>query len=290
MRWLGPLLCCLAVPAWAQDGGTDVPSDVPEEAPDAEWGGFPGSQSPAPQPSRAPLQKGDLWSPGPEATPQTYPYPRPYSEPEPPPEPKDPNRISMLGAHPLGKWVRGQSIMLGFPLAQIRVNLGLHRLLDVGIGFDTLYGMLNEPRVSVRWTPLLGERWALALQLEAGAAFFSIRAQAEGFGPRWISGRRNFNIQPGLLISYQALHPRAARLFLQAFYLLALDTEPYQRTPLGGTPLGVQPGHNAGLKLGAELPLSSHTSLVFSLGCDWHFREGDSLAMPSAGLGLVTSI
>jgi hypothetical protein len=196
----------------------------------------------------------------------------------------------MVGARPLGKWVRGQSVLVGFPLVQIKVALGLHRLLDVAIGFDSMYGLLNEPRLSLRWSPLVGERWALALQLEGGAAFFTARAQAEGYGPRWTTGRRNFNIQPGLLISYQGSHPRAARLYLQAYYLLALDTEPYQRTPLGGTPLGVQPGHNAGLRFGTELPLTSFTSLIFSLGADVHFRDGDSPVMPSAGLGLVTSI
>jgi hypothetical protein len=271
--------------AWAQDGGTDVPV----EEPDAEWGGFPGQTAPPPEPSRSPVQQGDLWSPAPGARPQPY-IPRYGREPEPPQEPERPNRVSMLGAHPLGKWVRGQSLVLGFPLAQIRVNLGLHRLLDVGIGFDTLYGTLNEPRVSARWTPLLGEHWALALQLEAGATFYSVRAQGEGYGPRWITGRRNFNIQPGLLISYQGSHPRAARLFLQLFYLLALDTEPFQRQPLDPVPRGVAVGHNAGLKFGAELPLTSYTSLVFSLGADFHFRTGDSIVMPSAALGLVTSI
>lgn len=283
MRLLGALLLVVAAPAVAQDDGGDVPVDEPG----AEWGGFPGQV--APKPSPPPPPPDDLWRAGPRPPP-AYPGRGRLAAPEQPPEPPRPNRVSMLGAHPLGQWVRGQLLLVGFPLVQLRVNLGLHRLLDVGVGFDSLYVTLNEPRLTVRWSPLSSERWALALQLEAGAAFFTARSQAEGFGPRWLTGRRNFNIQPGVLVSYQGAHPRAARLFLQAFYLLALDTEPYQRTPLGGTPLGVQPGHNAGLRVGAELPVTSYSSLVFSLGADAHFRTGDSVMMPSAALGLVTSI
>jgi hypothetical protein len=287
MRWAF-LLLFVSLPIAAQE----TPEPEAEE-PEREWGDFPG-QVEKPQERKPRPGSGEGWKPGVQPMP-AYPYgyqPRPPPEveqapPEPPPEP---NHVSMFGAHPLGKWVRGQSVTIGFPLVQIRLALGLHRLLDVSVGFDSFYGTLNEPRLGVRFTPLVGPHWALALQLEAGAAFFTARAQAEGYGPRWFTGRRNFNIQPGLLVSYQGSHPRSARLYLQAFYVLALDTEPYQRTPLGGTPLGVQPGHNAGLRLGTELPITSFTSLVFQLGADVHFRDGDSIVMPTAGFGLTTSI
>jgi hypothetical protein len=42
--------------------------------------------------------------------------------------------------------------------------------------------------------------------------------------------------------------------------------------------------------LGPEMPLTSYTSLVFQFGAELHFRPGDSLVMPTAGIGLVTSI
>lgn len=261
-------------------------AQVNQAEPEKEWGGFPGAQQPRPPPP----PPRDVYVPPPP--PRSYAPDARAEVPvaEPPKTPKTPNVISMFGARPLGQWVRGQSVVVGFPLVSLRVALGLARTFDVGIGFNSFYGLLNEPSISARWSPLAGERWALALQLEVGAAFFTVRAQAEGFGPRWITGRRNFNFQPGVLVSFQGAHPRAARLFLNAYYLLTLDTEPFQRTPLGGTPARVQPGHNAGLKVGAELPLTSYTSLVFAIGAELHLRDGDSLVMPSAAIGLVTSI
>jgi hypothetical protein len=263
-------------------------SDPPaEEAPEQEWGGFPGQEKPRPPPERRPVLPGETWNPG-LAPPQYDVRPRP--QPEPPPEPPQPNHISMLGAHPLGKWTRGQDVVVGFPLVELKVALGFTRWLDLSVHFNSMYGTLNEPGLGVRVTPLWGEHWALGLYLDAGAAFYSVRAPAEGYGPRWFTGRRNFNFRGGLKVSYQGWHPRSVRLFLDGYYLLAIDTEPFQRTPLDNTGRGVAFGHNAGLLLGTEMPLTSYTSLVFQIGAELHLRRGDSLVMPTAGIGLVTSI
>ena len=96
---------------------------------------------------------------------------------------------------------------------------------------------------------------------------------------------------PGLIVSYQGDHPRAARLFIALQYMLTLDTEPYQRNPLGGVPASIQYGHNVLVRIGAEMPLSAKTSFVFLLGLDIHGRtDADAPVMPVCSVGLVTSI
>lgn len=72
--------------------------------------------------------------------------------------------------------------------------------------------------------------------------------------------------------------------------MLALDTEPFATTPLGGLPPALMVGRNPGMKGGAEVPLSAATSFVFSFGFDVHGRAEDATAMPSAAVGLVTSL
>ena len=71
---------------------------------------------------------------------------------------------------------------------------------------------------------------------------------------RWLTGRRNINVIPSLVVSYQGDKPRAARLFFDLRYLLALDTEPYATDPLTGVPPAVVPGHNVILKACGATP------------------------------------
>ena len=258
----------------------------PAAAQEGEWEHWPDAWAPPPSstpPPPPPLVTG----PAPEAAPRPPEPPAAPAAPEPPPEP---NRVSVSDGRALGPWGRGQLLTVGFPLVGLRVCIGLAQWLDVGVGFDSLYGLLNEPRLVFRFSLVRGAHWALALGLEGGVAFFTVRAPSDVWGPRWMTGRRNVNVQPSATVSYQGAHPRAARVFLTGGYLLALDTEPYQRTPLGGVSPGVVPGHNAFVKVGTELPLSARTSFLLQLGLDAHFRAGDSVLMPAAQVGLATSI
>jgi hypothetical protein len=205
-----------------------------------------------------------------------------------PTEPR--NDVSVTGASSLGSLNRGELVLLGFPLIQLRVLMGLGDRFDLGLGFDSYYFMMNEPRLVSRLTIVRTESFAFAAKLEAGYAFFTQRASRETRGARWLTGHRNINVQPSLVISYQGSAPRAARLFFEAGYLLALDTEPFATDPLVGVPPAVVAGHNLLLRGGAELPLSSKTAFVLTFGFDVHGRANDSVVMPSAGLGLVTSL
>jgi hypothetical protein len=105
-----------------------------------------------------------------------------------------------------------------------------------------------------------------------------------------LTGRRNVNVSPALVVSYQGAHPRSARLFLEGRYLLAIDTEPFLTDPLSGVPPGLVIGHNGGVRAGAELPLSATTSFLFMLGVEVHGRVQDSALMPQVAVGVVTSL
>jgi hypothetical protein len=147
---------------------------------------------------------------------------------------------------------------------------------------------MNEVRLLAKYGFGKGPGFNVALAFEGGVAFFNARASKEVRGTRWISGRRNFNFAPGVVLSYQGPQLRAARLFVDVRYMLTIDTEPFATTPLQGVPSSFLLGHNVLTKVGAELPLSERTSFLFSLGLDLHLRADDSPVMPTVAVGLVT--
>ncbi len=241
----------------------------------------PVDEGPAPQPAPPSFSGGAVAVPGSSAWPSVVVHPK-FVDP--------PNRVSVFGAPALGQWNRGESLTLGFPLLSFRFNVGLLERLDVGVGFDSFYGAMNEPRLQVKYELGGSDTWRVAASVEGGVAFFSQRASREVRGPRWITGHRNANVAPGFVISYQAPHPRAARLFIDLRYLLTFDTEPFAKDPLNGVPPNFIVGHNALVRAGAELPLSTKTSFVFVLGLDVHGREDDARVMPMVGMGLVAGL
>ncbi len=201
------------------------------------------------------------------------------------------NQVSMAGAPSLGAGGRGQWLFAGFPFLGLRLLFGVTDRLDLGLGVDSYYFVfMNQPLVVARLNLLRNERWALAATFEGGYAFFSERAARETRGARWLTGRRNINFAPALVGSFQGLNPRAGRIFAELRYLGALDTEPVATEPLGGVPPPLVLGHNVGLKGGAEFPLSAKTSFVFVFGIEVHGRSGDLSLLPTASLGVVTSL
>lgn len=265
--------------------------------PDEEWNTLPPEKGQQPPPAPPPPpSSGEAVAPAPPRPPLTPEAPRsgatnmrtaagvstrPVLEP---------NTISMFGGRSLGTLTRGEMFYLGFPLIGIRLAMGIAERVDIGIGFDSFYGMMNQPLLTFRANFFRGANWAMAVAIEGGPAFFTQKASQDLRGPRWLTGRRNGTVTPGLIFSYQGDHPRAARLFMALGYMLAFDTEPFQKDPLGGVPSAVQIGHNGQLRAGAEMPLSAKTSFVFLLGLDVHGRQEDSIVMPVCSVGLVTSI
>jgi hypothetical protein len=262
------------------------------QSPEDEWGGIQPVPPAQPKPPPPPPLNVEPQPPAP-----VYVPPPPNAPLRPRPEvlarvrpPEERNQVSMLAAPSLGAGKRGQLVLLGFPLLSLRALFGVSDRFDIGLGFDTYYFMMNEPRAVVRLGLAKSENWSLAAHLEGGYAFFTQRASRESRGSRWLTGRRNINISPALVGAYQGSKARDGRVFLELRYTLALDTEPYSDAPLGGVPPSIVPGHNVSLKGGAELPLSSKTAFVFSFGFDIHGRAEDAVVIPGGSVGLVTSL
>jgi hypothetical protein len=261
--------------------------------PDDEWGNFP------PDSNKAPPAASPTLPPPPPSAPQPL-------QPLPPPPlgsaplrggvsgvarpPEEPNTVSVYGAPTLGQWKRGQALFLGFPLLGVKLAIGLLDRLDFSVGFESFYGVMNEFSSTVKVGIFQGGNWSMAASVEGELALFTQRAPKEVRGPRWLTGHRNYGVSPGIVFSYQGDSARSARLFIEARYLLAFDTEPFAKDPLNGVPPGLLLGHNLLLHFGAEMPLSSRTSFVFQLGMDFHGRDVDATVMPVASLGLVTGI
>lgn len=261
--------------------------------PEEEWQPLPNAPTTPPPPPLLPV------SPPPDIAP--LPPPPPITAPPPPPAitplqdvrqrlaPREPpNGVSMFGAPALGQWKRGQAFVLGFPFFQLRASLGVLDGLDVGVGYDSFYLLMNEVRLLVKYGFGKGPGVSFAFAFEGGGALFAQRASKETRSTRWISGRRNWNFAPGVILSYQGTSLRAARLFADLRYMLTVDTEPFATVPLQGVPATFILGHNVLSKVGAELPLSERTSFLFSLGLDIHLRPDDSPVMPSVAVGLIT--
>lgn len=279
--------------SWAAPGEVAAPrrNSAPD---DAAWQDFPGATAvPAGQdaaalpklpevPPLVPLEDEPVMAP---ARPS-----RPARKPVEPARPID-NRVSMLGAHTVGRGGLAASFSLGFPTLSARVAYGVLNGLDALAGVDSLYGMMNEVRLGGRWRLLDGgPDWSLALVAEGSHAFFLRPASVELKGARYLSGRRNWNVQPGFVASLRMTGARAARLFLDVRYHLSLDTEPIQRTPLGGLPPAVVSGSAFPVRFGAEVPLSEKTSYSVTLGGDVRTRPEDASFMPMFSIGIVTGL
>jgi hypothetical protein len=265
------LVAGLALPAFAQ--APQEPSGNPP--PDESWLNYPGPEAEAPPPG---------------ALPPPLPPPRPSRLPAvvTPAEPPKPARVNLHGGMVLQPGEVAMGVMLGFPLASARVSVGVLPRLDVGAGVDSLYGIMNELRGSARFGLVRGEEGHLSLALEGGYAFFLNSPSQEDTGARFFTGRRNWNLMPGLVGSMKV--GRASRGFLDARYHVAFDTQPFQRTPLGGAPQGVQVSSNFVFRAGVEVPFSERTSYVVMAGGSVHGRPEDSSFMPMVGVGVVAAL
>jgi hypothetical protein len=265
------LVIGLAVPALAQ---TPSESRSANPAPDESWQDYPGPEAPAPPPE----------APPPPLPPRTT--SRRSTQVEAQAEPPKPNRVSLFGGQVLEPGKLGASLILGFPLASARVSMGVLPRLELGVGVDSLYGIMNEVRGYGRYELIQGETGHLAFSVEGGRAFFLAAPSQEEFGARYFTGRRNWNIAPGLTGSL--LLGVRTRGFLDLRYMLAFDTQPFQRDPLGGKPDGVQISGNFLFRAGLEVPFSERTSYVVMVGANIQGREEDAAFMPAVGIGVVT--
>jgi hypothetical protein len=278
---------CLCAPLSALAQGT--PATARPGTPDEDWAT---PFAPRPAPAEAPQDStADVPSAG-EQTPPPMPSLRPATRvvAARPPVPEDFNNVSVYGAPTLGQWKRGIGIYIGFPLLGAEFALGLLNKLDAAVSFESMYGTMEDFRLHLKWQFLSGKNWSASAVAEGGPAIFAEPPQAEGNGPRWLTGRRDWNLAPGLILSYRGDSPHSPRLFVDGRYALSFDTEPYETQPLQGIPPSVTVGGNETLRAGAEMPFSPKTSFLFVLGFDVHNRPQDSPFMIDVSVGIVTSI
>jgi len=265
------LVAGLALPALAQAPQEPAANPPPDES----WLDYPGPEAEAPPPGALP----------PPLPPARSPRVPELVAPAAPPKPA---RVNLHGAMVLQPGELAMGVMLGFPLASARLSVGVLPRLDVGVGVDSLYGIMNELRGSARFGLVQGEQGHLALAVEGGYALFLNAPSQEETGARYFTGRRNWNLMPGLVGSIHV--GRASRGFLDARYHMAFDTQPFQRTPLGGAPRGVQVSSNFQFRAGVEVPFSERTSYVIMAGASVHGRPEDASFMPMLGVGVVAAL
>jgi hypothetical protein len=178
---------------------------------------------------------------------------------------------------------------LGFPVLGARAAVGVLPTLDVGLVYESFYGVMHDFRASARLQLLSAGRWDVAAVVEGGRTLFLLPPRAEERGARWLTGRRNWNVLPGVVVSLRGESPQSPRLFAELRYHLAIDTEPVQRDPLAGRGRALEFLHNVPVRAGAELPFSPATSLLVQLGFDVHTSPLDAAFMPAIGAGVVTA-
>ncbi len=262
----------LALPAAAQ-----APSELPSAnpPPDESWLDYPGPEA-EPPPVEALPPPPQPPSPGRPQQPQVE-APRVLTSP---------SRVSLHGAKVLEPRQVAAGLMVGFPLASARVAMGVLPRLDMSVGVDSLYGIMTEVRGSLRFGLVEGEEGHLALSVEGGHAFFLNAPSQEEQGARFFTGRRNWNVAPGLIGSLGV--GRASRGFVDLRYMVSFDTQPFQRVPLGGAPRGVQVSGNFLFRAGVEVPYSEKTAYVVTVGANIHGRAEDASFMPVVGVGVIT--
>jgi hypothetical protein len=270
------LVLSLGLPAWGQDAPGSAPAN-PE--PDESWLNFPGQEARPPPVEAMP----------PPPPPPRWRGPRPEAA-RPPAQAAvwGPNRVSLQGAIPLERGQLAASLLLGFPLVSAHVSWGALSWLDAGAVVNSLYGIMNEVNARVRLNVVNGGDAQLSLGVEGGHAFFLKPQAREEHGGRYFTGRRDWNLMPGLTGSARVgLRTRA---FLDVRYLASFDTDPVVRTPLGGVPAGVKVSSNVLFRTGVEVPFSERTSYVIMVGGNIHGRPEDAPFMPTVALGLVSGI
>lgn len=267
--------------------------EIPAPVPEAEgWEAFPGTSDPIPAP---PPQAPPPPPPSFEAPPLDEPplpgrrvkAPRP---PRPPRPPLAPNRYGLYGGRSLGSGHAGVGMELGFPFVTARALYGVLERLDLGLGVDTVYGLMTELRASARLTLLDSDNVSLAFVVDGGHAFFLRPPDTEDKGARYLSGRRDWNVAPGLVMSFQGDSPRAWRPYLDVRALMAFDMDPVQKDPLSGVPPAWKLDASVLIRLGAEFPVGEKTSYAVSLGGDFRSRSTDAEFMPTVSVGVVSTL
>jgi hypothetical protein len=279
------LVLSVGLPAWGQEASGPASAN-PE--PDESWLSFPGPEAGPPPADAMPMPPPPPRWEAPDREVPRREVPRPEARAFVRPAPATPNRVSLQGAIPLGQGQLAAGLLLGFPLVSAQVSWGARSWLDAGVVVNSLYGVMNEVNARARLSLVNGKEAQVSLGLEGGHAFFLKPQAREEHGGRYFTGRRDWNLMPGLTGSARV--GRWTRAFLDVRYLLSFDTDPVVRTPLGGAPASVKVSSNVLFRTGVEVPFSERTSYVIMVGGNIHGRPEDASFMPTVSVGLVAGL
>jgi len=172
----------------------------------------------------------------------------------------------------------------GFPYVQAAVGLNLLEGLDADLNLDSLYGVATQLSLGPKLRLAHAGGLALAAEVQGQWAVFRTSAAAEKTGARYLTGLRNFGVQPQLVVSYRGHY---GSIFASAIYQGTFDLEPQSSGPLQGDPGAWTYGSNLGFHLGGELAPSGVVHAYGVVGLDFHLRQADFPVLPVVELGFT---
>ncbi len=171
----------------------------------------------------------------------------------------------------------------GFPYVQILAAYSLVDWLDADLNIDSLFGVATQFSLGPKIRLLRTDSVSVAFEMQGQAAVFRTPAASEQQGARYLTGMRNWGIQPQLIVSTRGSY---GSIFGSFVYEGTFDTEPVSATPLGGNPGAWSYGSNIGFHLGGELAPAKNLVHGYALiGLDFHLRDGDFPVLPLVELG-----
>lgn len=191
----------------------------------------------------------------------------------------------MLDAGGLGQGNLGFAFAFGFPWVMAQAGVGVLDRLDLHLVATTPYGAALQVGLGPQLR-LAGGRdgFALALRLRGQAAVFRTRALAEETGVRYVTGMRNFGIEPSLVASVRG---RLGSAWAAVRYQGTFDTEPVALGPLAGNPGTWRYGSNLALHVGGELAPSGPLHLFADAALEFHLSGRDFPVIPTLLVGFT---
>jgi hypothetical protein len=193
---------------------------------------------------------------------------------------------TVFGADSLGKRSGAAGTYVGWPLQGVRGAFGITDWLDLGLSAETFFLQMIDARAFFRLRPYGGENFQVSLVADGGYAFFAVTADGEGLGPRWATGRRDWNTAGGVLVSWLNHSGKGNRITVDLRYQFSYDPHPVALNPLGSG--NSRYGSAYQLRVWGELPFAARRTMLLYVGLDYHSRVEDSRVMPYVGVGATT--
>lgn len=190
--------------------------------------------------------------------------------------------VSVFDAQGLGDHRLGFAFGFGFPYVQALAAFSALDALDAQLTVDTVYGAATQLGLGAKLRLVQSDTTAFALRLRGEAAWFRTPASSEDHGVRYVTGLRNYALEPELIFSTRRM---SGALWVDLGVQVTFDLEPQTTGPLSGDPGDFRGGANAHLEVGGELASSALLHAYGVLGVQAHFNPGDFPLIPYLTVG-----